>query len=810
MAKNDKHDDEAERRRLQEYIFSLEETQERAKILFAEHARLKDSHKEFAKHVPLGFLTIDRAGRILEVNHTLLEILGSSEAQIAESINVLEHPPLIEAGVSDLLRRCMETGRVISAEGPYSSEWGESLYLREFVMPVLDAEGKVCGCRAAVQDISNEMHAEEALRESEERYRLLTQNSLTGIFLLQDGAFSFVNERMAQMFGYTPKEMIGRAFEELIHPEERRKWPDRDLSDFPTGDTEPACEFRGVCKDETTKWFHVLASAIPLGHGNAVIGNVADITLRKLAEQELKESRQKYKELYKEAKKSEDLYRSLLDASPDAVIVYDLQGRVQYANNSFTRIFGWTLDEVRCRRTPFVPDSEREATRSAIKSVVRDDIPCNNFETRRFTKDGRVLDVSISGYRYHDHQGNPLGMLVVISDVTERKRLEDQLRQAAKMEAIGRLAGGIAHDFNNLLTAIIGYANLLKQSIPERDANSAKVLQIGRAAEHAAGLTRQLLAFSRKQMLEVKTLDLNKVIEGFEDVLRRLIGERIEFVTVFRSHLGKVNADPGQIEQVLMNLVINARDAMPDGGTLTVETANMFLDEQGVRSRSELRPGPYVLVSVSDTGLGMDSRTISRVFDPFFTTKDKSSSTGLGLSTVYGIVKQHGGHVEVISEPGAGTTFHVYLQEAAEVLESNEAAGPPPSQPKGTETVLVVEDEDMVRDLACEVLKILGYETLNASNPSDALTVCERHEGKIHLLLTDVVLPQMDGRALFHHVSSTMPDIKVLYMSGYTDDAIGEHGVLGRDVHFLQKPFTLDVLAQKVREVLDTQDHVPI
>ncbi len=803
MAKNDRHDDEAERRRLQEYIFNLEEIQDEAERLSAEHARLKYSQEEFAKHVPLGFLSIDKEGRILEVNRAMLDILGSPRVQATKSINVLEHSPLVKAGVSEIFRRCMEKGQVMSAEGPYVSVWGRSLYLREFVIPMLDAKGKTCGCHAAVQDITAQKSAEQQLRESEERYRLLTQNSLTGIFLLENGLLTFVNGRMAQMFGWSPEEMIGKRFQELIHPEDRNLLNKNELCSLAVNETVPEYEFRGICKDGTTKWFHLLASPIPFGKGSVEMGNIADITGRKLVEQELRESRQEYKDLYKESKRGEDLYRSLLDASPDAVVVYDMTGRVLYINNSFTRIFGWTLDEIRGKRVPYVPDSERDVTRASIVRVVESGIPCNDFETIRITKDGRHLDVIISASRYHDHHGRPLGMLVVLSDETERRRLEEQLRQAAKMEAIGRLAGGIAHDFNNLLTAMIGYSDLLDQRMSASDPNREKVLQIRRAAKNAAGLTKQLLAFSRKQMLEVKTLDLNKVIAGFENMLRRLIGEQIEFVTIFGPSLGKVSADPGQIEQVLMNLVVNALDAMPDGGKLTVETKNIHLDEQTVQGRADVQPGHYVMFAVSDTGRGMDSQTLSMVFDPFFTTKDKRSSTGLGLATVYGIVTQHGGHVEVISQPGNGTTFKVYLQQVQEDLEANEATMPALSQPRGKETVLVVEDEDMVREIACEALQMLGYVTLEASNPDDALALCERHEGRIHLLLTDVVLPQMDGRTLFGRISSTLPDIKVLYMSGYTDDAIGHRGVLARDVHFLQKPFTMDGLAAKVREILD-------
>lgn len=804
MAKDGRHDDEAERRRLQEYIFSLEEIQDEAQKITAEHARLKRSQEQLVKNVPLGFLSVDKTGRILEINPRMLEILGSPDPEATRAINVLTFPPLIRAGIAGVVEQCLEQGEVISAEIPYVSKWGKPSYLREFLVPMVDTEGNVWGCNIAVQDISEQKLAEEALRESEERYRLLTQHSLTGIYVQKEGRFVFVNEQMASMFGYRPEEMLGMEFSRIVHHTDRAAMDKRALVGSTGKDTVLVCEFRGLCKDGSTRWFHLLATTIPYKGQSAEMGNMADITKRKHTEKALRESQEKYRDLYEESKRGEELYRSLLDSSPDAVVVYDLLGRSQYVNNSFTRIFGWTLEEVRSKRVPFLPDSERTVSLEAIQSVIQDGVPCYGLETKRYAKDGRLLDVAVSASRYHDHQGNPLGMLVVLSDITERKRLEEQLRQAAKMEAIGRLAGGVAHDFNNLLTAIIGYSNLLERQMQAEDPNREKVERITRAADHAAALTRQLLAFSRKQVLDVKVLNLNEVIGNFEHILRRLIGEQIEFVTVFHPSLGRVNADQTQIEQVLMNLAVNARDAMSDGGRLTVETANVVVEDSSPHSSAEIGPGSYVVFSVADSGRGMDPETVSLIFDPFFTTKERRSCAGLGLSTVYGIVKQHGGHVGVSSEVGAGTTFTVYLPCVEAVPEGMDETFPSSSQPRGMETVLVVEDEDMVRELACDALRLLGYVILEASDPQEALDLCLQHNGVIHLLLTDVVLPKMDGRSLFNSISSTRPAIKVLYMSGYTDDAIVHRGVLAPDVHFLQKPFTMDGLAQKVREALDT------
>ncbi|MEW6350505.1 MAG: ATP-binding protein, partial [Thermodesulfobacteriota bacterium] len=475
----------------------------------------------------------------------------------------------------------------------------------------------------------------------------------------------------------------------------------------------------------------------------------------------------------------------------------------KYVNDSFTEMFGWTLEDVRGRRIPYMPDSEREASMVFIRRLVDEGIPCSGFETKRFTCDGHLREMSLSASRYHDHEGHPAGMLVVLTDITQRKVLEAKLGQAAKMEAIGRMAGGLAHDFNNILTAVMGYANLLVAELPERGTAREKLSYIISAAEKAADLTRQLLAFSRKQVLEMIPLQLNEIISDIEGLLTRLVGEDIELVTRLDPSAGVVRADQVQIQQILMNLVVNARDAMPHGGKLTIETSNAVLDENYCRMYPEVMPGEYVTFCVSDSGLGMDAKTLSCVFEPFFTTKEKGVGTGLGLSTVYGIVKQHRGHVTVYSEPGRGTTFKIYLPRTDETPAPRAVAETAHVRPLGSETVLIVEDEEMVRQLACEALSMLGYNPLCASTPLEAIEISENYREAIDMLLTDVVLPQMDGRALFEAISIRRPGIKVLYVSGYTENFIVHHGVLDKGVQFMQKPFNVDKLAGKVREILD-------
>jgi len=611
---------------------------------------------------------------------------------------------------------------------------------------------------------------------------------------------------MARILGYeTAEELmehIANIGDQLyVTPERREEY----ICDMRAHEPVPAFETQMYRKDGSKIWVSINARAIYNEQGELQFseGFLQDITGRKRAEEALRESQDKFRNLYEQSKQREELYRSLLDSSPDAVVVYDMEGKARYVNDSFTGIFGWTMEELKDKRVPFLPESEREATMKLIRRVIDEGIPVSGFETKRDTKDERMLDVSVSASRYHDHQGNPAGMLVILSDITARKRLEEQLRQATKMEAIGQLAGGVAHDFNNLLTAIMGYSNILMLETAKNNRRYDKLVQIGRAAERAAELTQQLLAFSRKQVLNVRMLDVNVSITEFEKMLRRLIGEDIDLVTVFQPALGRVKADPGQIEQILMNLAVNARDAMPEGGKLTIETSNVVLDEAYAKAQAETDPGLYVMFAVSDTGEGMNAETVSNVFDPFFTTKSKGKGTGLGLSTVYGIVKQHRGHVSVYSEPGRGTTFKVYLPCAEESSGRILKAPAPQNRPRGMETVLIVEDDESVRSLTCDALKVLGYTPLAASEPEEALSLCDRYEKTIHLLLTDVVLPHMDGRSLFDRMSPKRPEMKVLYMSGYTDDAIVHHGVLDEGVHFLQKPFTVDSLARKVKQVLE-------
>lgn len=418
---------------------------------------------------------------------------------------------------------------------------------------------------------------------------------------------------------------------------------------------------------------------------------------------------------------------------------------------------------------------------------------------RHRLKDGRVIDVEVAAHTVM-YAGRP-AVFAILQNVTERTQLEERLRQATKMEAVGVLAGGIAHDFNNLLTIINGYSHILLNALSTNDPNRAGVEQIMKAGERAAGLTSQLLGFSRRQAPQPKVLSVNQLVGGMESMLRRLIGEDIDLVFVPGDALGHVRADPGMLEQVVMNLAVNARDAMPRGGTLTIETGNADLGESRVSTHTSMRAGEYVVLVVSDNGAGMDSETRARLFQPFFTTKERGKGTGLGLTTVLGIVKQSGGGVEVSSEPGKGTSIKIYLPRVDQ-SPAHEIEKPDTKTSQASETILLVEDEELVRNLVRDTLARQGYRVLDASNAREARRICATHAGRIALLISDVVMPKEGGRELADSLANMRPEMKVLFMSGYTDQSIRESRLAVRESAFIQKPFTPAMLVQKVREIL--------
>jgi two-component system cell cycle sensor histidine kinase/response regulator CckA len=495
-----------------------------------------------------------------------------------------------------------------------------------------------------------------------------------------------------------------------------------------------------------------------------------------------------------EAREAAQHWRATFDAIHDGICLLNLRGEVLRCNHAFAQILARPSEEILGR-----------ALGDLLSGLASEE---SSFHSGRALRGEKELSLGGRWFRLRTDplqtpKGSPAGTVVILSDITERRRLEEQFLQSQKMEAIGRLAGGVAHDFNNLLTVIIGHSEmtLSRPTAPELVAES--IQEIKRAAERAASLTRQLLAFSRKQVLALLPLDLNPVVSRLIDLLRRLIGEDIQLTTNLDPGLGLVKADQGQIEQVLMNLAVNARDAMPEGGKLTIETKNVVVEKGLLGPDADAGPGPYVLLAVSDTGCGMTEQVKSRIFEPFFTTKGPGKGTGLGLATVYGIVKQSGGHVAVYSEPGRGTAFKVYLPRVEMAVPLYETRPSVADFPLGKETILLVEDEEALRRLSQQILELAGYTVLVAQDGEEAVQMVTQYAGVIDLLLTDVVMPRMSGPQAVEQLDRLRPGLKVLYLSGYTDNAVVQHGVLEQDAAFLQKPFTPRALARKVREVLD-------
>ena len=492
--------------------------------------------------------------------------------------------------------------------------------------------------------------------------------------------------------------------------------------------------------------------------------------------------------------------QTVISSAPLGIYAVDAAGVVRSWNRAAEALYGWSADQVVGEALVMIT-GDTEEQRSIRERVFRGET-LRGIETQARRKDGTPITVSLAAAPFDDMHGRVTGALFIAADLTQVRQLEIQYRQAQKMEAVGRLAGGIAHDFNNLLTAILGTTGLLLES--GTDARMRiDVEEIEKAAKRAAGLTRQLLVFSRQQVLEPHVLDLNAVVGDVQRMLRRLIAEDIELRTELAAEVGAVQADPGQLQQAIVNLVVNARDAMPNGGRVTIETANVDLDPRQLEPYTLTRPGQYVLLAVHDTGVGMDAATKARLFEPFFTTKEPGRGTGLGLATVYSIVKQSGGYIWVYSEVGHGTTFKIYLPRVA---GTPERVVPQRTAPLalGSETVLVVEDQAEVRELTKRILEARGYTVLTAENGAHATQLARQHAKRIDLLLTDVVMPGMNGRELALSLTEQRRGIKVLFVSGYTGEAIRQHGLLEMGAAFLQKPFTPDVLARKVREVLDS------
>ncbi len=671
-----------------------------------------------------------------------------------------------------------------------------SLFEMEITPARMTFQGKAAH-QAILRDITDRRRAEHALRESEERYRLLFENNPQPMWVLDRETLAFlaVNEALCRHYGYSREEFLRMTIED-IRPSEDVPVLLENLAAH-SREFHRAGVWRHRKKDGTTIEVEIASHPILFAGRDAQLILANDVTERKRAEEALRQSEQKYRDIFDFA--TVGIYQARHD------------GSLLTANAPLAEMLGYDSPEELMRKRLGEIAMDPEEARAIISQAAPAEKELRQ-EVRWRKKDGTPIWLEIDARPVRSADGAVRYFEGFVHDITQRKsteeekrRLQEQLVQAQKMEAVGQLAGGIAHDFNNLLTAITGYSELLLGELPPEDLRRSHAEEIRKAGERAASLTQQLLAFSRRQVLEPKVLDVNTVVSDIERMLRRLIGEHIELKTRKAPDLWKVKADPGQIEQALLNLVLNARDAMPRGGTLAIDTSNEKLDETFSRSHVPTQPGPYVLVAVSDTGIGITDEVKARLFEPFFTTKERGKGTGLGLSTTYGIVKQSGGYLWCDSEIGRGTTFRVFLPRVEEpVSEVAERKAAPPIHP-GDETVLLVEDEPEVRSLVQRILKTQGYTVVTAANPDEALAVAREFKGAIQLMVTDVVMPGMSGLQLAERLVPTRPDMRVLFVSGYTDDAMGPHGILEPGKAFLQKPFTPSALARKIRDVLDAE-----
>ena len=714
------------------------------------------------------------------------------------------------SGAADALRE--EIGG-IAAEGklaPVLGQWGYMAHQLESIEELLNARRHEQRLAAAtvlfaflfvvafsqsvriLRERNRTHHAEQALRETEQRLRLMANNIKEMVLAYDmDRHLIFANRAVETLTGYRTAELEKGGFVNWIHPDDQARMLAHWEMLF-QGSAFVDEEYRLTTRDGRTKWASATWGPIrdEAGRQIGVQGSERDITGRKLADVALRESERRF--------------RGLLEHVQLAAAIFDIKGQYVFVNDYALAVTGWTRDElIGHHATELLPPDQHDQVRKFAETLLQTGEPSHWFsETPILTKNGKRRWLQVNNVVLRDSEGRVAAVASLGADVTEHRALQEQYLQSQKLESLGTLAGGVAHDFNNLLTVINGYSDIVFQTLDEHDAARPEIDEIRKAGARAAELTQQLLAFSRRQIAQPRALDLNHMIEESGGMFRTLLGEDIELVLNLGRPLGQVLADPGQMHRVIMNLLANARDAMPGGGKLVIETMNVAISTGYLAEHPELTPGPCVLFVVSDTGEGIDEQTRVHLFEPFFTTKGPGKGTGLGLPTVYGIVKQSGGWIRVHSEVGKGTAFEIYLPCID--IEPDATEERPPTEAKGcnNETVLVVEDQEAVRRLATSVLESVGYRVLSAADGNEALALEAGHKGLIDLVLTDVVLPGMTGKQLAERLKVLRPESRVLFTSGYPQDVIADRGVVDRDVAYIAKPYSPKDLAAKVREVL--------
>ncbi len=756
--------------------------------------RLRESEERYrivAETATDAIITFDGHGDIVFVNHASEKLFGYAvEEMIGRPITMLL-PECPRRFLQSFAWVDLSTGQ--SYLGTETERlWGTHRNGARLVLEATIGEFTQFGRHqftAVIRDITEKQRIEDAIRQSELRFRSLIENASDLIVILDEGGcVQYTSPSVERILDVRAEEIFGKSAFEFIHPDDCN-WVRETFSfQLEHGSSAPQ-RFDCRMRRRDGSWRVMEAIGRNLLDDAAVRGyvcNLRDITDRKKAQDDLRQAN--------------ETLRTLIQTSPLAIIAFDSGAMISKWNSAAERMFGWTEDEVMGTRPPFIPEERAAEANELFKTLAQG----RSFavSTIRQRRNGNLVPVSISAAPIHGPSGSFSGAVAIFTDETERRRLEDQLRQAQKMEAVGQLAGGIAHDFNNLLTVITGYDQLLLGCLDTQERPGVYAREIMQAAERASSLTRQLLAFSRRQNAQPRPVDLNALIANMFPMLSRLAGDSIRIIHQLAEDAATINADPVQIEQIVLNLVVNARDAMPAGGQLTIETRNVVLTGGYSRAHVSASPGPHVLLAVTDTGVGMDAETRERIFEPFFTTKELGKGTGLGLSTVYGIVQQNHGQIWVYSEPGLGSTFKVYLPAVtAPALPST--VEEPALFRRGDESILLVENDPDLRELVGQLLSSLGYQVISVSNAEEAEVIGADESTPIHLLVTDLVLTNAGGKDVVERLKALRPGLRTLYMSGYPDEAVIHNGLIEQGAPFLQKPFSREALGAKVREVLD-------
>ena len=772
---------EEENRRLESQLYHYQQNEERFQ-------RLLNSTEE-------GYFEVNLAGDLMFFNDAVCEIFGYSRDELKGKNNREYTTPETASRMYQIFNQVYQTGKPAEiTDYEIIRKNGEHRYLELSTYLVYGENGHPAGFGGVGRDVTERKKNELSLRESEERFRRLQEATFGGICIHDQGTILDCNKELSRMTGYSQDELIGMDGLKLAAPEWRKVLHKKIVSA-----EEHQYDLVGMGKDGRRIPVEIRSKTIPY-HGKTVrVAEFRDISERKKYEEALRKSRVRYRELYKEAHQAEELYQSLLDSSPDAIVLLDADQSVQYINSAFTQLFGWSQEALKKKAAPYIPHPQKNWFKAFIHELLDKGEPVRGQESQILTRDGRFLDVSISAARYLDYKGYPAGALIIFRDITEAKRYQWHMYQAQKMESIGTMAGGIAHDFNNLLMGIQGRLSLIMMQIEGGGKTYGHLKEIEDYTVRAAELTQQLLEFSRAETVEATPTDINELVH----TQTQLFGRTRKELTLhedFAGDLWTAEVNPRQLDQVLLNIFVNAAHAMPDGGDLYVQTVNEVLTSDRTQPY-DAAPGNYIKISITDTGVGMAPAIQRRVFEPFFTTKERGRGTGLGLASAYSIIKNHGGFITIYSVKGKGSSFNIYLP--ASVRETEVKAAASQELVQGAGTILLVDDEEMIIEVGEEMLRTLGYDVLIARRGSEAVEILENDPDSVHMVILDLIMPEMNGSETFDRLRSVKPDVKVLLSSGYSlngqADTVMQRGCNG----FIQKPFNLVELSQKLYDIIN-------